>query len=107
VREVYFPTTFRESLWIPSSLVLHGVRGEFPDDVSGAAVGHETSSQNSPHIPCYLHEHHRSVGRRFTDSSFANSLLTAENPNLKSNLVNFYNVSLFLLRKCFTRFKKE
>ena len=42
MREVNFPTTFREPSWVPSSLVLralHGVRGKFTDDVSGAVVG--------------------------------------------------------------------
>ena len=34
----------------------HGVRGEFPDDVSGATVGPETSSENSPCTPCKKHK---------------------------------------------------
>ena len=31
---------------------LHGVRGEFPDDVSGPTAASETSSVNSPRTPC-------------------------------------------------------
>jgi hypothetical protein len=31
--------------------ILHGVRGESPDDVSGAAMGPESSSGNLPPTP--------------------------------------------------------
>jgi hypothetical protein len=34
--------------------ILHGVWGEFPDDVSGAAVGPETSSGNLYRTPCKI-----------------------------------------------------
>jgi hypothetical protein len=35
--------------------IVHGVRGEFPDDVSGpTAAGPETSSGNSRRTPCKI-----------------------------------------------------
>ena len=34
--------------------ILRGLRGKFPDDVSGAAVGSETLSGSLPRTPCKI-----------------------------------------------------
>ena len=52
----------------------HGMQGEFPDDVSGAAVGPETSSGNSP---CTLCKNSKTKNQYpFHDESLKSRLLT-------------------------------
>jgi hypothetical protein len=41
-------------VWFLVLVVLHGVRGKFPDDVLEAAVDLETSSGNLPRTPCKI-----------------------------------------------------
>jgi hypothetical protein len=40
--------------WFLVLWILHSVRGEFPDDVSGPAAASETSSGNLPRTPCKI-----------------------------------------------------